>query len=110
MTKTSLTKDEKTVFRSIILRGNERPAGITDACFFLCVVSLCQKGLVEAQINYNEIIDLKASYIGVAYYSENPMLRNPVDWYRVIIATAVIMTAIAIAVALFIGCRALSGN
>jgi hypothetical protein len=104
---TSLTKDEKTVFRSIILRGNERPAGITDACFFLCVFSLHQKGLVEAQINYNEIIDVKASYIGIAYYAENPTLRNPVDWYKIITSIALILTAIATAAALFIGCKAL---
>jgi hypothetical protein len=102
-----LTKDEKTVFRDIILKGNERPAGVTDACFFLCVASLRQKGLVEAQINYNEITDVKASYIGVAYYSENPVLSNPVDWYKVITAIAVILTAIATSVALFIGCEAL---
>jgi hypothetical protein len=107
---TTLTKDEKTVFRSIILKGKECPAGITDACFFLCVLALHQKGLVEAQINYNEIIDVKASYIGNAYYAENPTLRNPVDWYKVISITALILTAIATTVALFIGCKALNGN
>jgi hypothetical protein len=65
---------------------------------------------VEAQINYNEIIDVKASYIGTAYYAENPTLRNPVDWYKIITSIALILTAIATAAALFIGCNALKGN
>ncbi|MDR1091170.1 MAG: hypothetical protein LBL79_08860 [Prevotella sp.] len=102
-----LTKEEKAVFRGIIQKGNERPAGITDACFFLCVISLRQKGLIEAIINYNKIVDVKASYIGVAYYCENPTLRNPVDWYKIVTTIALILTAIATSIALFIGCQAL---
>ncbi|MDR1372334.1 MAG: hypothetical protein LBJ17_04300 [Dysgonamonadaceae bacterium] len=107
--KIHLTKDEKTVFRSIVLKGNECPAGITGACYFLCVVSLQQKGLVEAVINYNEIIDVKASYIGIAYFAESPALRNPIDWYRVITTASIIITALATALALFVACRALKG-
>ncbi|MDR2118772.1 MAG: hypothetical protein LBP25_04500 [Tannerellaceae bacterium] len=110
MKKIALTKDERTVFRSIILKGNERPTGITDSCFFLCVVSLCQKGLVEAQINYNEIMDVKASYIGIAYYAENPLLRNPIDWYKIIAITVLVITALATSAALFVGCSVLRNS
>jgi hypothetical protein len=65
--------------------------------------------LVEAVINYNEIIDVKTSYIGVAYFAENPTLRNPTDWYRIITAAAIIIAALATALALFMACRALKG-
>ena len=66
--------------------------------------------MVDAVINYNEIVDVKASYIGIAYYAENPTLRNPVDWYRVITAAAIVITAMATALALFVTCRALKGE
>ena len=66
--------------------------------------------MVDAIINYNEIVDVKASYIGIAYYAENPTLRNPVDWYRVITAAAIVITAMATALALFVACRALKGG
>jgi hypothetical protein len=106
--KVHLTKDEKTVFRSIILKGNECPAGITAACYFLCVLSLRQKGLVDADVDYDKIMDIKASYIGIAYYAENPALSNPVDWYRVVTTAAIIITAMATALALVIACK--TGN
>jgi hypothetical protein len=108
--KIHLTKDEKTVFRSIVLKGNECPAGITGACYFLCVLSLQQKGMIEASVNYNEIIDVKTSYIGVAYFAENPTLRYPTDRYRIVtMAAAIVITALAVALALFVACMALKG-
>ncbi|MDR1369879.1 MAG: hypothetical protein LBJ72_07110, partial [Dysgonamonadaceae bacterium] len=67
------------------------------------------KGMIEATVNYNEIIDVKTSYIGVAYFAENPTLRNPIDWYRIITTASIIITALATALALFVACRALKG-
>jgi hypothetical protein len=65
--------------------------------------------MIEATVNYNEIIDVKTSYIGVAYFAENPTLRNPIDWYRIITTASIIITALATALALFVACRALKG-
>lgn len=103
MEKIRLTKEEKIVLRTLA-GGERKTALLNDGEFFLAVVTLRSKGLVDAALNYSTIEDVRLSYFGKAYMQANPTLGNPIDWWRIIQMVATVITAIATTIALFIGC------
>jgi len=95
MKKIFLSIDEKKALLSIQQGKITAPAGMNMAEFFLAVSELKRKGLIDAEINYDEIIDVKPSYIGSGYVAQNPTLVNPVGWFKILTVAGLIITAIA---------------
>lgn len=104
MEKIKLSKQEKIVLRTIA-SGEKNTPLLNDGQFFIAVVQLKAKSLVDAAINYDKIESIRLSYYGKAYMQANPSLSNPIDWWRVCQTAATIITAIATTIALFIACR-----
>ncbi len=107
MERIKLTKTEKTVFRLIMDGNGSRPDEYPADKFSGAVKSLDRKGLVKAM--YEEgggVVDSMPTSEGRLYLSENPSLRNPVNWAVVSAIIGGIGAAAGI-LALFISCSGL---
>ncbi len=104
MKRTELTKDERTVLRLISGGAEGCPEEYPAHRYAGAVRSLERKGLVKAM--YEEgggVVDTMPTSEGRLYISENPSLRNPVNWAAVS-AIAAVVAAIAALAALLITC------
>ena len=102
MERMYLTKSEKRTLRGINECGG-KSAYVSAESYYLDVLSLHRKGLVDAVINYDEVIDVKLTYVGKSYLAANPRLRNPTDW-TMIAAIAACVAAVSATLALFVSC------
>lgn len=102
MEKIKLSSNEKKVLRSISMK-DRKPETMSKSGFYTAVRSLERHGLVHAMYEEgNGVVDARLTDEGVTYLSENPSLRNPVDWQIVAISTAIgVLISI---IALFVAC------
>lgn len=82
MERIYLTKSEKRTLRRIKECGS-KSAYVSSESYYLDVLSLLAKGLVDAVVNYDVVVDVKLTYVGKSYLAANPGLVNPVDWTKV---------------------------
>lgn len=103
MNKIKLSKSEKKVFLKAMAGKELPPAGMHHDIYLAAVVTLHQKGLVDAKFNYDEVLSISPTLYGQAYFAVNPHLYNPVDW-QLITAISTAVTALAALAALFVAC------
>lgn len=103
MKRIELSKEEKQVIREL-RRGNSNiPNGMDNFTYSDAVSSLKEKRLVNAMLNYEDVLDVELTAKGYAYTNANPRLRNPINWTK-IAALAACVAAVAATIALFISC------
>lgn len=106
MDRIKLTRTEKAVLRMVDSGQGACPATYPRHAFNLAVASLERKGLLRgAYKEGGDVVDSRISSLGRQYLSENPNLRNPLDWGKVGTAAAIVSAVIGL-VALFIACNA----
>lgn len=103
MERVRLSKAEKAVLKELHRGNSNIPAGIDNFTYVDAVLSLRDKGMVTAHVDYNEVIDVKLTAKGHAYIITNPHLCNPINW-SMLAAIGTIATAITTLLALFIAC------
>ena len=103
MERIRLNDDEKSTLRRLSLGKAGAPDGMPPDRYTEAVVTLTEKRLVRSVINYDEVVGAKLTAKGRAYLNSNPHLRNPINW-SVVGAVAMIVTAVASVIALFIAC------
>lgn len=108
MERIRLSKAEKAVLKELHRGNSNIPAGIDNFTYVDAVLSLRDKGLVTANVDYNEVIDVRLMAKGHAYIISNPRLRNPINW-PMLAAIGTIATAITTLLALFIVCQIVRG-
>ncbi len=102
MERIKLTKSEKETLRIVMLSDGTCPSTYPVHTFSSSIRSLQRKGLVDATfINTGEVWFAQLTDEGKQYISQNPSLRNPINWGIVI---GVISTIISI-IALFVSCN-----
>lgn len=107
MEKIRLSKSEKEVFRLVANFRGKRPATYPAHTFNQAAHSLYQKGLIVAKFYTNgEVCTIYLTDMGKQYLSENPNLRNPVDWTKVSAITAIVSLLVSLIIAL-VGCSLL---
>ncbi len=88
MERIRLTRDEKAVLR-LLMRREIGGEGCNSGEYISAVDSLQTKGLVHASWGEgHELVDARISQKGKIYLTDNPRLRNPVDW-KWIVTTAI---------------------
>ncbi len=104
MERTKLTKEEKKVML-LVASGGDCPDSFPAHVFAGCVRSLERKGLVKgAYVEGGGVEAARLTSDGRVFLAENPKLRNPINWVRIIeFAIPVIISIIA----LFISCSKL---
>lgn len=103
MKRIELSKEEKQVIREL-RRGNSNiPNGMDNFTYSDAVSSLKEKRLVNAMLNYEEVIDVELTAKGYAYTNANPRLLNPINWTK-IATLAACVASVAATIALFISC------
>lgn len=104
MERIKLTKEEKKVLL-LISTGCDCPDSFPAHIFTGCVRSLERKGLVKgAYVEGGGVEAARLTSDGRVFLAENPKLRNPINWVRIIeLAIPVIISIIA----LFISCSKL---
>ena len=104
MERLKLTKSEKTVLRMVA--GGVRPKEFPTHIYTSSVMSLERLGLVKAYWKEENGVPVDADLTdhGAMYISENPILRNPVDWKWVVTTIVAAIAAVAGVAALFIAC------
>lgn len=104
MERIKLTKEEKKVLL-LISTGYDCPDSFPAYIFTGCVRSLERKGLVKgAYVEGGGVEAARLTSDGRVFLAENPKLRNPINWVRIIeFAIPVIISIIA----LFISCSKL---
>lgn len=103
MERIRLSKEEKTVLR-LLAGGCGCPDTYPHHVFVSCVEKLEMKGLAKGA--WTEGHNLETARItpqGKAYVSQNPDLRNPVNW-NLVSATIAVIGPIVSVVALFVAC------
>lgn len=107
MERIRLSKSEKEVFRLVANCKGKRPATYPAHTFNQAAHSLKQKGLAVVKFYTNrEVCTIYLTDMGKQYLSENPSLRNPVDWAKVSAITAIVSLLVSLLVAL-VGCSLL---
>ena len=105
MERIKLTKEEKQVLR-LVEHYEQCPSTYPPKMFQACVYTLEQKGLVNAIWSTgHELAGAKLTYLGKAYMTVNPKLRNPIDLERITLAIASVSLALAIVALLIVGFR-----
>ena len=104
MERTKLTTEEKKVML-LVASGGDCPDSFPAHVFAGCVRSLERKGLVKgAYVEGGGVEAARLTSDGRVFLAENPKLRNPINWVRIIeFAIPVIISIIA----LFISCSKL---
>ena len=108
MKRIRLSSEEKTVLR-MLANGCGCPDIYPRHVFVSAVGSLERKGL--AQGAWTEGYDLEDARItrqGMVYLSQNPTLRNPVDWKWVVTTAVAVLAAVAGIASLLISCSLLN--
>ena len=98
MERIKLTKREKNVLR-LLRDGNSEALSEFDAP---SVENLARLSLVRrASVEGADFGDARLTNMGKEYFNDNPRLRNPINWDRVIQAAIAVGTLIAAIAALF---------
>ena len=103
MERIRLNKSEKEVLR-LLNNGCGCPETYSRNVFVSCVDKLEMKGLAKgAWSEGHKLEDARITLKGKAYISENPNLRNPVDWAMIATLIAAFSALVSL-IALFIAC------
>ena len=104
MERIKLSKDEKKVLL-LVASGGDCPDSFPAHVFARCVRTLELRGLVKgAYVEGGGVEAARLTSDGRVFLAENPKLRNPINWVRIIeFAIPVIISIIA----LFISCSKL---
>jgi hypothetical protein len=92
------------ILRHIAKGERKAPGNITPNMYLYHLATLQEKGLVGFKENYDEVHRSRLTTKGSVYMESNPKLCNPVDWKGIITMTAMVVTALAASLALFISC------
>lgn len=104
MERIHLTKEEKVILRHIMKGEVGTPRNLSVNMNIFHLATLHEKGLVEYRANGEDAHDSRLTAKGKAYLEYNPQLSNPIDWKSIITIAAMLITAIATSLALFISC------
>jgi hypothetical protein len=104
MERIYLTKEEKMILRHIAKGERKAPGNITPNMYLYHLATLQEKGLAIFQEYYDEVHRSRLTTKGKAYIESNPKLHNPTDWKGIISLVAVLVSAAAASLALFISC------
>lgn len=108
MERIRLSKQEKTVLR-MLANGCGCPDTYPRHIFVAAVGSLEKKGLAQgAWTEGHTLEDARITRQGLAYLSQNPALRNPVDRKWVVTTAIATVAAVAGIAALFVSCLLLN--
>lgn len=109
MERIRLSKEEKTVFRSVSINGKKLPLSCSPFLFVTTLDLLKEKGLVSYKADEDGVVYMaKLTIKGKAYMEYNPMLKNPIPWKDIILIMLSTITAVSTLLALFVGCTLLN--
>lgn len=108
MKRVRLSRSEKEVLRLVASGVVECPPTYPLHRFNAALYSLEALGFIQsAREEGGKVIDLALTLKGRLYFAENPLLRNPIDWWRVATLIITILSLVVSIVALFISCTKL---
>ncbi len=103
MERIRLNKQEKQVFRMITKGSTTCPCTYPESAFYVAVRTLELKGLVKgAYIEGGAVEDTAITPLGYLYLTENPSLRNPINWGVVSSMSTITLLLSIVAIAILI--------